>query len=71
MTYFATTDDEGRPTGFYADTINGDNIPPGAIELTDDEYAHLLLNQRTHALVDGAVVEIGPRGSSDVVDSEE
>lgn len=34
----ATFDGDGRPTGFYCEEIHGGNIPPEAVEISDEDY---------------------------------
>ena len=53
-----------KNSGFYAREIHGDNIPPDAVEITDETYAALLTGQSAGQIImagaDGAPILIDP-----------
>jgi hypothetical protein len=49
--------EDGFPKGFYSDELHGDNIPPEAIEITDEQWFELINNQGMRRFIDGQVVE--------------
>jgi hypothetical protein len=49
--------------GFYASEIQGDNMPPDAVHVTDDDYAALFAAQST-----GKEIQPGPDGYPVAVD---
>ncbi len=68
---YATFDENGLPTGFYCEAIHGTRlidgrantackIPVEAVEITDEQYTELVVNQGERKLINGEVVEYIP-----------
>lgn len=56
MVVRATFDVSGFPTGFYPDDVWSTGYPSTAIEITEEQYEELLLNQGLRKLIDGKIV---------------
>lgn len=41
---YCTTDEDGRPSGFYRESIHGEGIPEEAFSIDEDEYRFALDN---------------------------
>jgi hypothetical protein len=52
---YTTLDTNGLPTGFYSDDIH-DNIPKGAIAITDEQWLECINNQGARKFINGALV---------------
>ncbi|WP_262522687.1 hypothetical protein [Agrobacterium tumefaciens] len=57
---FAVFNEQGYPMGFYSDEVHGDNIPEGAVEISENEWQDLLDNPGRRKWIDGAVVAVEP-----------
>jgi hypothetical protein len=57
--YYITQDESGLITGRYTSDIHGDNIPAGAVEVTEDAFNTSIRMQRP-ALVNSKLVELPP-----------
>ena len=55
-----TIDQNGFPTGFYWSEIHGDNIPPDAIPITDEEWLECLAYPGLRQWVDGTLSVCNP-----------
>jgi hypothetical protein len=61
MQTFAHFDDAGFPTAFYrTDVWPLENIPIGAVEVTEDQWRDLVDNQGFRKWLNGIVVEFTP-----------
>jgi len=57
---FAIFNEQGFPMGFYSHEVHGDNIPEGAVEISESEWNDLLDNPGLRKWVDGEIVVIDP-----------
>jgi hypothetical protein len=57
--YYITKNEKGLITGRYISDIHGDNIPVGAIEITEEIFNASIQMQRP-ALIEGKLVELPP-----------
>ena len=60
MKIFVTFDNDGFPTAFYPEDIHGENIPAGAVEITEAQWHEFLDNQAARRWVDGKIEEYIP-----------
>ena len=58
MKYYGKFSGDGKAVAFYVDTIN--DIPVGAIALSEPQWRELVENQHTRRFIDGQIVEIEP-----------
>lgn len=56
----AIFDENGFPQGFYSEDIHGDNIPPEAIEITDEQWEEFLGHQGRRKWDGSKVIEYTP-----------
>ncbi|MEV5054681.1 hypothetical protein MRBLRH13_000262 [Agrobacterium radiobacter] len=52
--------ENGFPKGFYDPDVHGENIPSGAVEITDEQWLELVDNQGMRQFLKGRVVEYMP-----------
>lgn len=57
---FAVFTDDGLPSAFFDPAIHGDNIPAGAVEITDEQWLEFISNTGLRRWLDGNVVEYLP-----------
>ena len=60
MTYYAIFNEAGFPRGFFTEAVHGDNIPPQAIAISDDQWQRLTDPENLHIWVDGDAVTYTP-----------
>jgi len=60
-TYYALIDPDGFPTAFYCREIHGNDIPPGTVEITADQWAEFLDNQGRRKWINGQMLEYSPQ----------
>ncbi|MBB5091741.1 hypothetical protein HNQ68_002282 [Pseudochrobactrum saccharolyticum] len=56
----ATLSEDGKVLAFYDPIINSDNIPPHAVEITENQWQDLLEDQANKRLINGNVVDATP-----------
>ncbi|MGQ8632102.1 hypothetical protein ACUTJJ_11565, partial [Agrobacterium sp. DKPNP3] len=57
---FAIFNEQGFPMGFYSDEVHGENIPEGAVEISESEWHDLLDNPGLRKWLDGEIVTVEP-----------
>lgn len=55
--YYVNIDDTGNIAGFYVDTIHGDNIPEGAIPITQEQWEAYASAPHRYKLDSGVIRE--------------
>lgn len=60
MQYYAQFNQAGLPTAFYCDEIHGNAVPPGAIEISGDQWREFIDNPGARMWINGDIVEYTP-----------